>query len=105
MSVSGSVYITEILPVFFVLFHNLPMATFVSNSSSMTITNCNGEEISTMQTTLATSDVVGAQVGKKPENGNSLSALLLTPVVLNFKFDTVMNGSMYRCVYWNFSDP
>ena len=80
------------------------MGTFVYKSSNVTVTKCNGEEINSPQTTHAASNVIGAQVGIT--NGNSnLDTLLLNPVELNFRFNTVVNGSSYRCVYWNFSDP
>ena len=97
--------ITENLPIFFILLHNLPMGNFISNTSNITVTKCNGEEVSTTETTHAASDVVGAQVGKSSGNASNKDILLLTPVILNFSFKTVVNGSTYRCVYWNFSDP
>ena len=98
-------HITESLPVFFILLHNLPMGDFISNTSNITLTACNGEEISTIQTTHAASDVVGAQVGKMDGSDSGNNTLLLSPVLLNFSFNTVVNGTSYRCVYWNFSDP
>ena len=81
------------------------MGEFISNTSNVTITKCTGEEISITQATHAATDVIGAQVGRTSRNINNLSTLPLTPVVLNFSFKTVVNGSTYRCVYWNFSDP
>ena len=96
---------TENLPIFFILFHNLPMGEFVFNTSNVTVTKCNGEEMSVRQTTHAATDVIGAQVGKTSGSTSNMNTLLLTPVVLNFSFKTVVNGSTYRCVYWNFSDP
>lgn len=81
------------------------MGDFISNTSNITATGCNGEEISTTQTTHAASDVVGAQVGKMDRNDSGNNPLLLSPVLLNFSFNTVVNGTSYRCVYWNFSDP
>ena len=81
------------------------MGDFISNTSNITLTGCNGEEISTTQTTHAASDVVGAQVGKMNRNDSGINALLMSPVLLNFHFNTVVNGISYRCVYWNFSDP
>ena len=102
----------ENLPIFFVLFKNLPMGDFITNTSNVTFTNCKGEEITTLQTTRAASDIVGAQVGKIAHVGkiteieNILNTTLtLAPVTLNFTFNTVVNGTTYRCVYWNFSDP
>ena len=80
------------------------MGIFISNTSNVTV-ECNGEEISTTQSTRAASDVVGAQVGKTNQNTSDIVAVLQTPVMLNFTFNTVENGSSYRCVYWNFSDP
>ena len=81
------------------------MATFVYNSSNVTVTSCNGVEINTPQTTHAASNVIGAQVGITSMNASDLDAVLLNPVELKFSFNTVVNGSSYRCVYWNFSDP
>lgn len=81
------------------------MGDFISNTSNITLTACNGEEISTIQTTHAASDVVGAQVGKMDGSDSGNNTLLLSPVLLNFSFNTVVNGTSYRCVYWNFSDP
>ena len=98
-------HIAESLPVFFILLHNLPMGDFISNSSNITLVGCNGEEISTTQTTHAASDVVGAQVGNMEGSYSGSNSLLLSPVLLNFSFNTVVDGTSYRCVYWNFSDP
>ena len=81
------------------------MGIFVYNSSNVTVTKCNGEEINTPQTTHAASNVIGAQVGITNSNASDLDPMLLNPVELNFRFNTVVNGSSYRCVYWNFSDP
>jgi hypothetical protein len=83
------------------------MGDFISNTSNITVKGCNGEEISTTQTTHAASDVVGAQVGMMDRrfNDSGNNPLLLSPVLLNFSFNTVVNGTSYRCVYWNFSDP
>ena len=80
------------------------MGTFVYNSSNVTMTN-NGEEINTQQITRAASNVIGAQVGMTNGNASDSNAIFMNPVELNFRFNTVVNGSSYRCVYWNFSDP
>ena len=95
-------FVTETLPIFFVLFKNFPMASFALSSSNFTVSKCN-DEIHTIRITQAASDVIGAQVGKKTANVTELSPLLSTPVHLNFTFNTQLNGSTYRCLYWNFS--
>ena len=93
------------LPIYFLLFHNLPMGDSISNSSNVTLTKCNGEKVDTTRSTQAASEIVGAQVGKRKVNVSSLNASLSNPIHLNFSFDMVVNGSNYRCAYWNFSDP
>ena len=83
------------------------MGDSISNSSNETLTKCNGEQFNTTKSTHAASEIIGAQVGKRNGNasGSGLDSLLTNPVQLNFNFNTVANGSTYRCVYWNFSDP
>ena len=93
------------LPIYFILINNLPIASLNYNSSNKTLIDCNGNEVDTSQTTRAASDVIGAQVGRENGNDSALEALLLSPVTLSFTFNSVVNGSAYRCVYWNFSDP
>ena len=95
----------ENLPIYFILINNHPIASFDYNSSNKTVTGCNGKEVDTIQTTRAASDVIGAQVGRKSVSGSTLEALLFSPVTLSFTFNSVVDGSTYRCVYWNFSDP
>ena len=68
------------------------------------MTKCNGEEVNTTQNTHVVSEIVGSHVGRKRGNGSALESLLSTPVLLNFTVNTVVNGSSYRCVYWNFTD-
>ena len=104
-SVHNVVTNTETLPVFFLLIRDLPMGAFISNTSNITTTACTGEEVSRTQTTAATSDVVSAQVGMRNNKVGSSQTLQDDPIALDFKFDTVANGSLYRCVYWNFSEP
>ena len=81
------------------------MATFVSNSSNVTVMKCGGDEMNTLKSTQAASYVVGAQVGATNKDASDLNVPLMYPVGLNFSFNTVVNGSTYRCVYWNFSNP
>ena len=85
--------------------NNIPITTFIYNSSNKTVTDCKGEEVDIIQTTQVASDVIGAQVGRESGSSSTLEALLLSPISLNFSFNTLVNGSAYRCVYWNFSDP
>ena len=93
---------TETLPVFFLLLRDLPMGVFIANSSTIPATSCTSQG---SRSTTAATDVVAAQVGMGNNNLGSSQTLQSDPVFLNFSFASVENGSLYRCVYWNFSQP
>ena len=78
------------------------MGAFLSNASMINATTCTGEGT---LTTMAASDVVAAQVGMESNRFDTSPTLQGDPVFLNFSFKTVENGSLFRCVFWNFSQP
>lgn len=90
------------LPVFFLLVRDIPMGAFLNNETTVPATTC--MEGGTL-TTAAATDVVAAQVGMGNSQFTPSQTLQDDPVALSFSFGTVANGSSYRCVYWNFSQP
>lgn len=78
------------------------MGAFLPNATAVPATTCTEE--GTLNTVAAT-DVVAAQVGMGNNQFSPSQILQNDPVTLNFSFGTVANGSLYRCVYWNFSQP
>lgn len=88
--------------MFFLLLRDLPMGVFLTNATAVPATTCMEEGT---LTTAAATDVVAAQVGMGNNQLSPSQILQDDPVTLSFSFDTVANGSLYRCVYWNFSQP
>ena len=80
---------------------DLPMGVFSSNTSTILPKTCTSRG---SRSTAAT-DVLAAQVGMGNSDLGSSQTLQNDPVFLNFSFASVENGSLYRCVYWNFSQP
>ena len=78
------------------------MGVFISNSTTVPATTCMEEGT---LTTTAAADVVAAQVGMGNNQFSPSQIPQSDPVSLDFSFSTVANGSLYRCVYWNFSQP
>ena len=77
------------------LMNNFPLAS----TSNMEVTTCDGE---LNITTKPASHVIGAGVGQA---GSTSDAVMMTPLMLNFNVSTVVNGSNYRCVSWDYSNP
>lgn len=90
------------LPVFFLLLRDVPMGVFLTNATTVPATTCMEEGT---LTTAAVTDVVSAQVGMGSSQFTPSQILQDDPVTLSFSFGTVANGSLHRCVYWNFSQP
>lgn len=88
--------------MFFLLLRDLPMGAFLPNATTVPATTCMEEGT---LTTAAATDVVAAQVGMGNNQFSPSQILQDDPVSLSFSFGTVANGSLYRCVYWNFSQP
>ena len=78
------------------------MGTFILNATTINAATCTAE--GTLSTTAAT-DIVAAQVGMGNDKVGSSQTLRTNPVLLNFSFNNVERGSLYRCVFWNFSQP
>lgn len=78
------------------------MGAFVSNATTINATTCTGEGT---LSTMAATDVVAAQVGVGNNRFGSSQTLQTDPVLLNFSFNNLERGSLYRCVFWNFSQP
>ena len=113
-------FVTESLPVSFVLLHNLPVSDAFSNTRAPTqasnscSTESHGHSMpkhnahpNTMPS--VTSDVITAQIGAARLASNSLS-LQANPISLNFTFEKTQNSTgthdyYYKCAYWKFSDP
>ena len=80
------------------LMNNFPI-TLTSNKE---VTTCDGE---LNITTKPASHIIGAGVGRYSRGVSMSDAIMMTPVMLNFNISTVVNGSNYRCVSWDYSNP